>query len=270
MRRFTIVTVVLAATVAFLVGAIVAGGLSQSSIIAEPAVKTVPTRAISRANGPALPPPVVNFADVVDRINPAVVNIDLTMGGQGTAWRRNRAGLQPYDVIVGLDDGPVAGDDQLIREIAARTPGTPARLHVVRKGRDENLVVKLAERPARDREDAPPQAPPSVPAERGRTGSEAMLGLTVRDLDRQTADRLDLPAAIKGVLITRVEAMSSSFDGGIERGAVVLEINRQRVETVAEYRRIAQSVCPGDILTFYLYSPEIDQRQLKTVRVEDR
>ena len=101
-------------------------------------------------------------------------------------------------------------------------------------------------------------------------GAEAMLGLTVRDLDRQTADRLDLPAAVKGVLITRVEAMSSGFDGRIERGALLLEINRQRVETVAEYRRIAQSVRPGDILTFYLYSPDIDQRQLKTVRVEDR
>ena len=27
---------------------------------------------------------------------------------------------------------------------------------------------------------------------------------------------------------------------------------------------------PGDILTLFLYSPELQQRQLKTVRVEER
>ena len=60
------------------------------------------------------------------------------------------------------------------------------------------------------------------------------LGLIVRDLDRQTAERLELPKQTQGVLITRVEPMSSSFDGGIERGTVLLELNRQRVESVAE------------------------------------
>jgi len=64
--------------------------------------------------------------------------------------------------------------------------------------------------------------------------------------------------------------MSSSFDGGIERGTVLIEINRQRVESVAEYRRIARAVRPGDILTLYLYTPDLDQRQLKTIRVEGR
>jgi S1-C subfamily serine protease len=64
--------------------------------------------------------------------------------------------------------------------------------------------------------------------------------------------------------------MSSSFDGGIERGTVLLEINRQRVESAAEYRRLAGAVRPGDVLTLFLYAPDLDQRQLKTIRVEDR
>jgi S1-C subfamily serine protease len=96
------------------------------------------------------------------------------------------------------------------------------------------------------------------------------LGLNVRDLDRQALDRLDLPRRTRGVLITRVEPLSSSFDGGIERGTVLLEINRQRVESVADYRRIARAARPGDILTLWVYSPDLVQRQLKTIRVEDR
>jgi S1-C subfamily serine protease len=96
------------------------------------------------------------------------------------------------------------------------------------------------------------------------------LGLNVRDLDRQTLDRLDLPRRTRGVLITRVEPLSSSFDSGIERGTVLLEINRQRVESVADYRRIARAARPGDILTLWVYSPDLVQRQLKTIRVEER
>jgi S1-C subfamily serine protease len=72
------------------------------------------------------------------------------------------------------------------------------------------------------------------------------------------------------VLITRVEGLSASFDGGIERGTILLEINRQRIESAAEYRRIARAARPGDVLTLYIYAPDLEQRQLKTVRVEDR
>ena len=57
---------------------------------------------------------------------------------------------------------------------------------------------------------------------------------------------------------------------GIERGTVLLEVNRQHVESVADYRRIARAARPGDILTLWVYSPDLVQRQLKTIRVEDR
>ena len=73
---------------------------------------------------------------------------------------------------------------------------------------------------------------------------------------------------MQGVLITRVEPMSSSFDGGLERGTVLLEINRQPVAIVADYKRIAASRAAGRLLTLYRLRADLDQRQLKTVRVE--
>jgi hypothetical protein len=42
------------------------------------------------------------------------------------------------------------------------------------------------------------------------------------------------------------------------------------VTSVNDYRRIARAARPGDILTLWVYSPELVQRQLKTIRVEDR
>src|SRR5438067_2704510 len=195
-------------------------------------------------------------------VNHGALVQDVTSGSPA-----DRAGLRPYDIVTSLDDHTIATDDQLIREVSARAPGSAAHLRFVRDGREQSITVKLAERPARESGDKAEQTAP--PSER-RTDSDGTLGLVVRDLDRQTADRLELPKATKGVLITRVEPMSSSFDGGIERGTVLLEINRQAIESVADYRRAARAARPGDILTLYIYSPDLEQRQLKTIRVENR
>src|SRR3954447_9206866 len=90
-RRFTVVTLALTAVVAFLVGAILAGGVVRSAASAGAPSKPAPAiRVASRTStGPAMAS-LVNFADVVERLNPAVVNIDTTTRGSERK-RRNRA-----------------------------------------------------------------------------------------------------------------------------------------------------------------------------------
>jgi len=178
----------------------------------------------------------------------------------------DRAGLRPYDVIVAIDDAAVGSDDDLIREISSRTPGSSAKLRYVRDGKAETLSVKLTERPPREAGDTTGDPP----VERSKPDQDAPLGLSVRDIDRAVADRLELPRSLHGVLITRVEGMSSSYDGGIERGTVLLEINRQHVDSLAEYRRLARAAHAGDVLALYVYVPDLKQHQLKTIRVDDR
>ena len=193
---------------------------------------------------------------------------DITQGSPG-----DRAGLRPYDVIVSLDDRAVSNDDELIRQIAARAPGSAARLRLVRDGHEQSVTLKLAERPPRDAgvgSQGDPTGPPPAPRKADPANGEGLLGLTVRDLDRVTVERLELPKTMKGVLVTRVEPMSVSFDAEVERGNVLLEINRQPIDSAADFRRIARAARPGDLLTLYLYEPDLDQRKLKTIRVEDR
>jgi len=188
---------------------------------------------------------------------------DVTPGSPG-----DRAGLRPYDVIVALDGKAEGNDDELIRDIAGHAPGTAVQLRIVRDGRQDDVMVKLAERPSRERAQA--QAPAPLPGDRTRSDADPSFGLIVRDLDRVTMDRLAPLRVTRGVLITRVEPLSAAFDGGITRGTILLEINRQAVDSVADYRRIARKARQGEVLTLYVYSPDIDQRQIKTVRVEDR
>jgi serine protease Do len=181
----------------------------------------------------------------------------------------SRAGLQPYDVIVGVDANDITSEDQLIRFIAGRVPGTSVRIRYVRDGREQVVTIKLAER--RPRDGGEERSAPAAPDRRvERADTDAPLGLNLRELDRATSDRLNLPSDMKGVLITRVEAMSASFDGGIERNSILLEINRQAVTSIADVKRIVRSAQSGDVLGLYVYVPDLPQRQIKTVRVEDR
>ena len=77
-KRFTALTVALVAVVAFLVGLIIAGALTPTPVVSsEPRVQPRGNELL-RAAGLAATPALVNFADVAERINAAVVNIDAT------------------------------------------------------------------------------------------------------------------------------------------------------------------------------------------------
>jgi serine protease Do len=99
-KRFTIVTVVLSATVAFCVGLILAGGLTRAPVVSSEPAPPPPASEKARPGVSASGPSVVNFADVADHINPAVVNIDATSKGQiGRDGQRNpqRGSDDPLD-----------------------------------------------------------------------------------------------------------------------------------------------------------------------------
>jgi serine protease Do len=176
-----------------------------------------------------------------------------------------RAGLRTYDLIVGVDGRPIPGNEALIQTIAAREPGSVATLQVLRDRRSMSVTLKLVERPVRDRRLAGADPGPVPSRETG-----APLGLGVRDLDAEAVARYRLPDGLRGALVARVEPMSPAFDAAIERGHVVLEINRQRVESAEDYRRLTADARAGDVLTMYVYKPELDQRTLETIKIDDR
>lgn len=77
-KRFTVLSVALAACVAFLVGLIIAGAFTPTPIVSSAPRVQSRGNELLRAAGLAATPALVNFADVAERINAAVVNIDAT------------------------------------------------------------------------------------------------------------------------------------------------------------------------------------------------
>jgi serine protease Do len=183
---------------------------------------------------------------------------DVAAGSPG-----ERAGLRPYDLITAIDGRRVENNDEIIREVARRGPGTIARLQILRDGRDQSLAVRLGERPSRQ---LGPQGgvQPSAPSGSARIP----LGLGVRDLDRDATKRLHLPDGVTGVVVVRVDPLSAAWDAGIQRDYVVMEINRRPVTSAESYNRLARAAQPGDVLAVYVYMPGVEARAIRAVRVD--
>ncbi|CAN5819065.1 N/A [soil metagenome] len=62
-----------------------------------------------------------------------------------------RSGLRVYDIITDVDGRDIASNDDLIRDISARQPGSVVRLEVVRDDNRLTVPVRLTERPSPSR-----------------------------------------------------------------------------------------------------------------------
>ena len=179
-----------------------------------------------------------------------------------------RAGLKPYDVILGVDGRSIFTNDELIRDISGRQPGTVARLDLLRDGRRQTSQVKLTERPLPDtgpgeRGTAAPRPAPSTPG-------DPPLGLTVRDLDPVIARRMEIPVSVQGVVVLRVDPAGAAFVPAMRRGFVIMEINRQPVRSTAEFGRLVAAARTGDALAFYGYDPSVGQKGFVLATVDSR
>jgi serine protease DegQ len=71
-----------------------------------------------------------------------VVVLEVVEGGPAA-----KAGIQPGDVITGMDDATVDTVEDLFGELRQRKPGSTARLTFIRDGRSQEATVTLTDRP---------------------------------------------------------------------------------------------------------------------------
>jgi len=180
-----------------------------------------------------------------------------------------RAGLKPYDVILTVDGREIWTNEELIRDISGRQPGSAARLDLLRDGRRQTTQVKLVERPADlgAPDESPSPRPSRLPAPEP---TDRSLGLTVREMDAAFVHRMAIPSSVQGVVVTRVDPVGAAFVPAMRRWFVIMEINRQPVRSVADFDRLLGTARTGDALAFYGYDPAVGQRLLVLATVDTR
>jgi serine protease Do len=152
------------------------------------------------------------------------------------------AGLQQGDVLVALDGRPMKDSSELRLAAARANPGDRVEVTILRDGKERRLQLTLGEFPEDDA---------TVAGESGQSYNEE-IGLTVEPITPDLSRRFELPDGAEGLLITAVAPGSPADDSGIQPGDLVVKVNRNRVNSVADYRTALGSVEEGSPVLFLL------------------
>jgi serine protease Do len=102
--------------------------------------------------------------------------------------------------------------------------------------------------------------------EKGKV-SRGFLGIFFQEIDKNTADALNLPA-IEGVLVSRVQPGTPADKAGIEVGDVILEFEGKKVENGSKFRMMVAEVEPGGKVSLEILRE--GKRLSKDVTLADR
>jgi serine protease Do len=156
-----------------------------------------------------------------------------------------KAGIQQGDVIVKVGGHEVNPDETVSYLIANTQVGARVPVEIVRDGRHQAVTVVVGQRPTE--EQLAQQAGGDTDQGDGTAGTAATpgsaqaLGLTLVPLTPELAQRSNVPATVRGVLITAVDPSSKAADEGLRAGYVIVSVNRQTVTTPAQVSAIIET-----------------------------
>ncbi len=182
--------------------------------------------------------------------NPAVARVygvssGVTIASITPNGPAEKAGLKTGDTIVAVNGKQVKTGDELVAEISALKPGTNAKIGYIRGGKESSVEVTIADR-------AKLFASRLGGEEQGNDEGqpqESKFGVTVRGITPDMANRYQLPNT-KGVIVQDVKPDGFGETAGLGRGDIILEINKQPVNSEDDFRRIEGEMKSGQDVVF--------------------
>jgi serine protease Do len=152
-----------------------------------------------------------------------------------------KAGLRTGDAITAVNGKYVKTGDELVGEISNAKPGTNVKLSYLRDGKSAEANVEVADRMKLfgARLGLTDEQP-----EEDDTPKETKLGITVRDITPDMGSRMGV-APGKGVQVMDVKPDSFGDTINVERGDVILEINKQPVTDSASFAKLQAQLKTG-------------------------
>ena len=148
-----------------------------------------------------------------------------------------KAGMVSGDIVLAYEGRPVAGHSDLKRMVAMSPPQKMVTLKVLRDGNVRSISMAVGVMPE------PGQA---RAAQSRHEEGDVFAGVSVITLSPDISSQLNLEAEASGVVVAGVEPGSLAVEEGIRRGDLIEEINRQKVRSVSEFRRMANSLSPQE------------------------
>ena len=182
--------------------------------------------------------------------NPAIARIygaktGVTVASVTPGGPADEAGLKIGDTITSVNGKPVKNGDELVNDVTTEKPGAKIKIGYERNGKAAETTVTVADR-------AKLYGNTSGSEEEGGNEEQPVagkLGVSVRAITPDMADRLGIKAN-QGVLVTDVKPGSFAEDVGLNRGDVILEVNKQPVNSEDDFRHITGQLKTGQDVVF--------------------
>ncbi|MCP9454910.1 MAG: DegQ family serine endoprotease [Nitrospira sp.] len=167
---------------------------------------------------------------------------DVNEGGPSYA-----AGIKRGDVVIAFNGKEVHNVSQL-RNIVARTAvGKEAEVKILRDGKEQTIIVKVAERPPDEVLARREPSPSKEPGAMIKPPDNVLASLRVQTLDNALMSQLNIPSNVTGVVITSVEAGGPAEAAGLQRGDVIQEVNHETIKTIEDYQKAAAKIGKEDL-----------------------
>jgi serine protease Do len=171
------------------------------------------------------------------------------VGGLTPNSSAGRAGLEDGDVIIEFNAKKVTDPRSLQLLVAQMPPGSKVTLRVLRgtsgrKPGEKTLTATLAELP----QETLAGRGSNKPEDGNQQTADALDGVEVTDVDTATRRQLQIPRNVQGALVVNVDPDSTSAQGGLAQGDVILEINHQHVRTADDAVALSQKVKADRVL----------------------
>ncbi len=174
---------------------------------------------------------------------------DFTLGEDSPG---KRAGLQKDDVIIAVNDNPIARSGQLQTIVASKKPGDKIKLTYIRGGKVNNVVVTLGDMPS---------APAPVLVSGRLSFPEIGLGVSESP---QTQERIsDEP---NGVVVTRVLRNSVAFNNDIKLGDIIYKIEKTEIHGMSDFTESVEQYRNQSSIVLYIRNNE--GHQLINLRID--
>jgi serine protease Do len=161
----------------------------------------------------------------------------------------DQAGVKVGDTIVSVNGKNVKNGDELVSEIANLKPGTKAELGLIRNGKEQNVSVTIADRTKLYGS----QLGLTEESQPGGEAQPSKLGISVSDVTPDVAERLGVTAN-KGVIVDDVKQGSfADEDLNLQRGDVILELNKEPVTNAEEFRKMVGQLKSGQDVALLIH-----------------
>ncbi len=154
-----------------------------------------------------------------------------------------KAGLKSGDVITGFNGKPVPDAHNLRLMVSDCLPGTHASVKFIRDGVAKTVAVILAEN-----KQVSTRSDDGTISGGDNSAFDALDGVTVADLDADVRQQLQIPDSVQGAVVTDVDQDSHSADAGLQKGDVIMQINRQPVTDADRAVKLCKQATSSQIL----------------------